>query len=226
MANLRELRAQAKELGVGFDKTTVKEELEELIAAKLASAADTEEAPAAPPVKAARTPVPLRPAAPVVSAAEEAHFDDTVLLDFKTDIQINATDLNTEFVQQASLFGHYGMAAVTAESRLLAAKLRAETVEAQLFSEYRVSLATESNPKPTEKLINAAVVKDPRYQKARTDLVAASERAGFAKTAKEAFAHRRDMLRELGSGSRWEKSGDMTMLHEKAKTVLGTGTEG
>ena len=243
MATLRELRQQATDLGIAYEKTTNAAELQDMILTKMCEAEIgsvdistpapaatpapvTPPAPAATPV--ARTPVTPTPAsasatpAPTPASPTSASPTSTTdkHLDFKSSIEINEGDLNTEFKQQASLYAYFATAEATAKSNVMAAKLRLEVVDAELTKKIRAELSEGAAKAPTEKAIQSEVILSEQYQAAQKYLIDASKNADIAKGVKEAFGQRKDMLIQLGSAKRQEVDQIGMNLREKAKAVM------
>ena len=240
MANLRDLRTQAKELGIEFKKTTSIEDLRDLIADKLCEieqpGLEEPEKKPLPPKKAERTPVPDTPPIEVDTTSLSAEEDDEVLeddgigvvtspppdekIDFSTEIIINDTDLNTEFIHQASKFNKFATTEAQAKAKLMNAKLRLEIVDAEITKKVREDF-TKSGVKATEKMVNSEVILSKEYQAAQKALIKASCDADIAKAAKEAFMQRKDMLIQLGSAKRAEMDHSGLSIREQAKETLG-----
>ena len=129
---------------------------------------------------------------------------------FREDVEINRSDLQRGFVEQASLFAFYAerhFQATRAEAR---AKMVMEVAEARAYKTARDRL-TEEGVKATEKMIEAEVITDPGLLKSRLAFNEARAITTLAHGALEALRQRRDMLIQLGASEREEMKGDMRM---------------
>lgn len=231
MANLRELRKRAKELGIEYTKDDSKEVLEEMIVAK---ECDTE---AAAEKEAASEAVAEK------EAAEEATEKKTEMEDapsaetkkpgkkalpgtggsfgnFGDDLQIYESDLQKEFMEQPGKYAFYAQQAATANSKMLTSKMRMEVVEAELYKKIKDELV-DAGAKPTEKMISSEMLVRDEWKSAQKSYIKAQEAYKIAKAAMDAMEHRRDMLIQLGSSARQERNQIGLDLHAKAKETLG-----
>lgn len=135
-------------------------------------------------------------------------FIDPVKL--KHDIAINPVDVSDGFLNQASLFAHYGMQAARAAEQMDNTKLILETKEALLNNHHREAL-TATGAKITEAMITNAVKADKAYIAARRMQNEAKGVLEMNKVAAEAFKQRRDMLIQVGADAREERKGEMYM---------------
>ena len=127
---------------------------------------------------------------------------------FKEDIAINILDLDNAFVNQAALAAYYGIQCAKANEQVDNLKLVMDVREAQIGHEIRRALIDEGT-KPTEALINAGVMVNKQYIKARRAHNEARTNLEMLKAAVEAFRQRRDMLSQLGNNERQEKRGEL-----------------
>jgi len=230
MATLRDLREQARSMvpPVEYSKTTTKEELEEMIAERLA--ADAEKAPFdtdPEPVHA------VEPPSAEVSATE-APANETVLdipdpvkpsvgeLTFATDITINEGDLNKEFIEQPSKFLKYAVTEAQAQALVLKAKFILETTEAEVASTIREDYRRR-DLKLTEKQLESEVLKNSKYQHVMKEYLKAKEQADILRAARDAFTQRKDMLVQLGLARRQESEHSTMAIKEKVKEIVGSG---
>lgn len=136
---------------------------------------------------------------------------------FKSDVSVNIADLDDAFTRQASLFAHYGMQAARASEQVDNLKLLQEVKEAQLSNEHRESLLAEGG-KVTEKMIDSAVLTDPRYIKIRKAYNEAKGVLEMNKASTEAFRQRRDMLIQIGADAREEKKGEIFIKKKESQS--------
>ncbi len=229
MATLRDVRKQAKALGLTYEKDTTIEGLEALIAAKMC---ETETVavtrspvkaspPATPPTPAAETtgempdfPAPETAAKPLPASVRWG--DETP--DFVKAAKINITELSVEFRNQATKFAVYAKAAAVAEARLIGAKFRLELVEAEMSKKFRTVLSADG-AKPTEKAIQTEVLLSTEYCEAQESYIAAVEISKITKGAKETLAQRKDMLIQLGAAQRLEIECNGISMKEHTKAA-------
>ena len=213
MATLKELRKLAKEMEIPYEKRTSKEDLEGMIAEKMAElGVDLEEMPKKEPVEA---PIKMAP----VKATVEVPVEAKEKITFENAVRINPLKLNDEFMTQAGYYYHFAKAEGVANSEVMKSKLLLETVEADLFKEIRANFVTEG-VKPTEKMVAAEVVKNKRYLGAKKNLIDATLTHSIAKAGRDAFVQRKDMLIQLGLSKRQEKDQNIKIMHEKAKEAI------
>lgn len=219
MATLRELRKGASDLNIPYDKTTTKDQLEELLAARLAEMEATNPPPPEPEPAAEAAPVGTpapKPAAivrtPVPAQAPPAPVPDAV--SFRPDILINEGDLQGEFVRQGALYEHYARLAATAEANNMAAKFRRETAEAEMGKSFRNKFDA-AGEKYTEAKLAAEVKLSPEVQKAMNDEVAALEAFKKAKALADGVRQRENMLIQLGKSA--QRAADMNTMAIKDK---------
>jgi hypothetical protein len=237
MATLRELRKKAGDLGVTYEKTTAKEVLEEMIAEKLAEAADTaeKETPPAPAVE--RRPVARTPVVVSKAPAEEQESSEPVLAakaftregegfgSFEENVSINDENLDEEFIRQPGLYGHYAKMEAIAQGKLLSAKARLDVIQAEVYRTLRTKYE-EGGEKFTEKKLEMDVVTHKNYKAAMAQYIKAKEDADLCRAARDALSHRRDMLIQLGSSKRLQREQEGIAIlagkAEKARAVMGS----
>jgi len=235
MATLRELRTQAKEMGIAYTKETTPDQLQEMIVEKMCTASGgegSESEPAlAPP--AARAPITVVEPPVAVEVPAHEHISDHVGTapphvmpgismdenNFAKEVAINEGDLNTEFKNQASKFVVFATEEAKAKAKVMTAKLRLEVVSAEMTKKIREKLISEGI-KPTEKMIESEVITSPEYSAAQQALIQANCDADIARGAKEAFIQRKDMLIQLGSAKRQEMDQIGMSLKDRVKEVI------
>lgn len=202
MATLRELRIKATDLGLSFEKSTSKEELEEMIAE-----AEVDSVPTAKPEEGLKI-VKKRP------PPEEP-------LSFADDLMINDSDIQSEFVRQPALFWRYAQVEAKAAARFLEAKIKMEAVEAQIYSQVRRNFE-ESGTKFTEKKLECEVILSPEFVSAQAHYLKTKEEADLCRAAKESFLQRSQMLIQLGSTKRQEAEACSMSLRDRAREVMAS----
>lgn len=126
------------------------------------------------------------------------------------DVSFFRENLSEAFSNQAALFSFYGGKAHDAQKEADKSKIALEIMEARIDKEIREDMIAEGT-KVTEKMVENAIKRDSRYQKAQMRLVDAKHIAGLCRTAVDAFAHRRDMLVQSGADVRKDMEGSMRM---------------
>jgi hypothetical protein len=216
MATLKELRKLAKEMEIPYEKRTNKEDLENMIAEKMAELGiEMEEVPKKEPVEAPVKMVPVE----AKKEPDKMPVEAKAKITFENAVRINPLKLNDEFMTQAGYYYHFAKAEGVANSEVMKSKLLLETVEADLFKEIRANFVTEG-VKPTEKMVAAEVVKNKRYLGAKKNLIDATLTHSIAKAGRDAFVQRKDMLIQLGLSKRQEKDQNIKIMHEKAKEAI------
>lgn len=237
MATLRELRTQAKEMGIVYTKETTPDQLQEMIVEKMCAASGGGGSEPEP-TPASESPVARAPITVVETLADTAppahehvsehtgtvppHVRPGISMDennFAKEVSINEGDLNAEFKNQASKFVVFATEEAKAKAKVMTAKLRLEVVSAEMTKKIREKLIGEG-VKPTEKMIESEVVTSPEYSAAQQALIQANCDADIARGAKEAFIQRKDMLIQLGSAKRQEMDQIGMSLKDRVKEVM------
>lgn len=126
----------------------------------------------------------------------------------KKDLAYSDANLSDAMSQQSSLFSHYGVLAAQASSQVDTVKLLIETREAAVYQLLRNKAVLHSE-KLTEMQLEKSVAREESVQALKRALIEAKRIEATAKTAVEAFRHRRDMLIQKGLISREEMKGDL-----------------
>jgi hypothetical protein len=160
------------------------------------------------------TPAPTKPKSPII-----AYVDAEQLA---RDVSIDPLNLDQACVEHAAKFVHY--AERRALSRRQHEKMKAafEILESQLYAEKREELSAAEETvtdakgkeitrkvKPTEAQIDAAVKGDRRWWSAKNRVIDAQFAFDLAQNAGSAFEQRRDMIVQMGSDRRIERSGEL-----------------
>lgn len=138
------------------------------------------------------------------------------------DLAYSTANLTGAMVGQASLYAHYGQLHAQASAQVDAIELRLEVVQAQIARELRDE-AAKASVKITVAEIDTGVMTSERIIALRKALNAAKQIEASAKTAVEAFRHRKDMLVQLGAGERVEKEGELRLGVKKAALDIVRG---
>jgi hypothetical protein len=202
MATLRDLRRNADELGIAYEKTTSKDDLEALIAAALAEQGDL--GPVADP--------PFGEDGLPRGDREDSPTFPMDVADMTTDgeLCINEHDLVREFREQASKYRRFAYLEARAQALVLESKYAIDQVEADRFLFHRKEFLA-SDTKPTEKLLDATIKTDSIYKAAVTRYIEAKEAADKLKGVCESFRQRRDMLVQIGSRQRQDMDAAITI---------------
>ncbi|MFA9261824.1 MAG: hypothetical protein ACEQSB_00490 [Undibacterium sp.] len=117
---------------------------------------------------------------------------------------------------QASMFAHYGVLASGASRQVDVIKMLLETTEAAVYRKVRDEFALKAE-KVTEAQLDKIVIRHPKVVEMKRNLNEAKQIEGVAKTAVEAFRHRRDMLIQHGLINREEMKGDLAISVRQAR---------
>lgn len=128
----------------------------------------------------------------------------------KQDLSYSLANLSDAMVQQAALFAHYGVIAAQASRQVDNIKLMVDNIEAAVYRKVRDELIANGE-KVTEGLLEKIVRRHDRMIQASRALNEAKQIESVAKTAVEAFRHRRDMLIQQGLISREEMKGELSI---------------
>ena len=227
MANLRELRKHAGELGIEYTKETKKEELMEKIAAVAAEKAEAGSSDSAAETKPSAEPETSAPSADSVTPDGADRFEDkgvpsiTGQGSYMDDVAIDVHDVQDGYVKQPTLMGHYGRLKALAKRKMNAAKLRLKVVESELFKKYRAKLTEEGGGKaPAERVVNVEVWTDPAYKMADNQYSDAQHAYDMMEGIVQSFRDRSDMLIQIGADQRQEREQTGMSLHERAKAIV------
>ena len=124
------------------------------------------------------------------------------------DLAFSPANLSDAMMQQAAMFSHYGVLAAEASRQVDVVKLLLETTEAAIDNLFR-SKAVSLGEKTTEAQLEKRVSREARVIGMKQALNEAKRIEATAKTAVEAFRHKRDMLIQMGLISREEMKGDL-----------------
>jgi len=117
--------------------------------------------------------------------------------DFKRDIHIDENNLETEWLEQASLFVYYAELHAEALYQRDMAKSKLDLLFAKLYSERRKNWERYFDSKPTESALKEHILSDPKYQKAERHLISSAKDANLMLSVKTAFEHRKKALENL-----------------------------
>lgn len=142
---------------------------------------------------------------------------------FRKDIDIDQTDINTALSKQASLYAYYASQAVRARRQMDASKRLLEVTEAALNKKYRQELATTDDKgkitKPTEPQITAAIHTNTTYLRLSERVLDAIQIFKLAEVAEKAFADRKDTALQIARNMLKEQDGPLrVMANQDAKT--------
>lgn len=122
-------------------------------------------------------------------------------------VSIDPLRLQEAFANIPAELAYWNEQYAEALRKQLHAKIEKDRLSAQIFFEKRVELK-ESDIRPTEAVLKAAVESDARYNVARSEEADAHAEAIRLKGVAEAVRTKRDMLVSLGAHVRAEMDGD------------------
>ncbi|ELY1663278.1 hypothetical protein NDS20_002350 [Acinetobacter baumannii] len=132
---------------------------------------------------------------------------------FQIETAISDVTIDQCMTAQPSLMAYWSAQQALADHQQALAKRQLEHVEATLFQVYRKSLI-KAGEKPTERLIDAYIRRDPTWELAYDVHATATQYANIHKGNVFALVHRRDMLIQRGSSLRAELQGQMRILNQ------------
>lgn len=141
-------------------------------------------------------------------------FVDTAQL--KRDLAYSTADLANARTQQSSFLAHYGELAAKASKQVDDLKLLLEVGEAKAYRTLRDE-AVSKGEKVTEALLEKLVIGEPRVIAFKKALNEAKQIEANAKTAVEAFRHRKDMIVQQGADDREEFKSEAAMTAISAR---------
>ena len=137
----------------------------------------------------------------------------------KKDLAFSLADLSSAMMAQASLFAHYGTQAALASRQVNDLEMLIEVTEGKLYRAFRDEALKAKDKdkadKPTEAALKSRVQSDGRLVALQRSLNEALQIESLAKTAVEAFRHRRDMLVQQGLISREEIKGEVSISRRR-----------
>ena len=136
----------------------------------------------------------------------------------KLDVEIDSANLTGNMQSHSSMYVHYATKTQRARRQHDRWKSALEVLESSLESSHRSTLRDEyeaaiaADPKskakaPTEAQIRAAVVTDPKWRAASSQVIEAAHVYRLCEVAERAFEHRKDMLLQIARDASREQSG-------------------
>jgi hypothetical protein len=132
----------------------------------------------------------------------------------KKDLAYSMANLSDAMSQQASLFAHYGGLAAKSSRQADQLDLYVDTTEAAVYRMLKDGIVA-AGEKVVVADLDRQVKRHPRVIKARQAHNKAKQIESMAKTAVEAFRHRRDMLIQQGLISREEMKGELSIVAKR-----------
>jgi hypothetical protein len=126
------------------------------------------------------------------------------------DITFSPNDLTNAMMAQASMFAHYGVLLSKASRQVDDVKMVLEVTEAKVYRKLRDAALT-AGTKMTETMLDKAVSISEPVIAIKRALNEAKQIEAQAKTAVEAFRHRRDMLIQQGFLHAQEMKGEVSI---------------
>ena len=162
---------------------------------------------------------------PIIEAAEIDGV--TYPISISEDLEINPTDLETEFCNQSQKYRYYGELAEAAKDEMARKKTELDRLYAVVDERVRTSnhmaiIEAKNNSRPapqklTEKMVENCVVTDEEYTKLQLEYYAARKQSGILKVYQDSMQHRLQMLIGIGANYRAEGSADPILLREAVK---------
>lgn len=130
---------------------------------------------------------------------------------FQVETRITDASIDQCMTDQPSLMAYWSAQHAEVEAQVGLAKRQLETVESVLYQTYRKALIN-AGEKPTERLMDAYIKKDPAWEEAYDTHTLATQYANTLKGHVSSLIHRRDMLIQRGSSLREELKGKLRIL--------------
>lgn len=131
----------------------------------------------------------------------------------RKDMAFSDVDLDSAFMNQASLFAHYGSLHADAAYQVDAFKMALETTESSVYKILRDDFAKRAE-KPTEAFLEKLVASHERVKAMKMAYNKAKRVEAICKSAVDSFRHRRDMLIQAGFAARVERQGEMRLMEK------------
>lgn len=122
--------------------------------------------------------------------AVQTFIDSSKLRD---DMAFNENDLDNALMSQAPIYVHYGVLCAKANAQLDRKKNQLEIVRAELDGQVRRDLA-DRGLKITEKVVEAEILIQPKFQEAQEEVIQAKTVAGLTRTAVEGMEQKQQMI--------------------------------
>lgn len=145
------------------------------------------------------------------------------LTEFQDYLKIDRSALDDEVMEQPSLFYSVGEAHAEAIAKRDFLKEAMATTDAELSGIHREAFIKQ-NIKPTEKMVENAVLLDKDHEQAFALYIKAKEQSDKLWALKEAFAQRKDMLHELArlhASNYFESTSAGSKAYERQRAELG-----
>lgn len=117
----------------------------------------------------------------------------TELNEIYLDLKFDKSDLNSVWMNQATVFFKYSLKSALMEEQASKAKMELEAFESQLYESFRIEKEHNSY-KWSENTISSKIKKHPEYIKKQQAFLILRRDADIYKSAMEALRHRRDMI--------------------------------
>lgn len=107
-------------------------------------------------------------------------------------LKVNEATLEKELLEHSAKYAWFAVLLAKAKKKYDLVKLQLDVLEAELGKEYREILGRTG--KVTEKAVEEAISRDPRWQEKREELLQAKEEVEVLGALVDAMAHKKDML--------------------------------
>lgn len=123
----------------------------------------------------------------------------------KEELSINEHDLYTEFGQQPVKYVYWSSILEQVRGYLESATLNEEVVRANMYEPARVALMANGTPKPTKDQIEAWIINQEEWVKAKNEVLIYTKFVKQLQYIVKALEQRKDMLIQIGADSRKDK---------------------
>lgn len=147
-------------------------------------------------------------------------------IDIAGDLEINPTDLESEYCNQAQRYRMYGELAEATKDEAERCKVELGRLYAVIDERVRTDnvISNEASKKAgaspvrmTEKMVENCVITNDEYMKKQMEYFAAKRQAGISKVYQDSMQHRLQMLIGIGANYRAEGQADPVLLREAVK---------
>lgn len=127
---------------------------------------------------------------------------------WQEEVKIARETIDENMMEQASLYGWYGVLSSMLDEEVGNKKLELSVLEAQLYDKYR-NRAVRIGEKVTDKRIDSLVKQDEDYIAEALEVNRVKKEHGIFNAIVKSFEHRREMLTNLGHKIRKEMEGEI-----------------
>lgn len=128
---------------------------------------------------------------------------------WQEEVKIARETIDENMIEQASIYGWYGVLAAMVDDVAGNKKLDLAVLEAELYDEHRKKALETPGSKVTEGAINSMIKQDERFIAATLDVLTAKKNKNVFDAIVRSFEQRKEMLINLGAKYRKEMDGDV-----------------